>query len=268
MNEDPTPPSLSDALHSGTLVEFQDAVRRADVTSRDVAYVLGEAARFGLVDRARFLLDAGCPPDGVAPHHPLTHAVACVEILEALLDAGATRFTAGVGRTLLHLTAQVGTADVIDALVRRRADVDATDERGWTPLHCAAWTGDTDVVDALLKHGARPNGQSTSGGSGAETVGGETPLFVACVRGKQAIVKALLKQGADPNLANVAGENCAFALARCRATGDVRPMAKSLLKRGLVLVPNSRGASAVTEAAAARRVEIAALLAAAAPEER
>ena len=95
------------------------------------------------------------------------------------------------GTTALHWAAYKNDADIVDALIRAGAKVDAqTRDGGITPLSLAASNGNAAAVEALLKGGANPN---------LTVEEGETPLMAAAHSGSTAAVKALLDKGADVN---------------------------------------------------------------------
>ena len=70
-----------------------------------------------------------------------------------------------IGRTPLHYAAQGEAPELVAALVKAGADLNAPDARGgWTPLHLAAWFGKKPaVVAALLAAGANPAARDKKG---------------------------------------------------------------------------------------------------------
>mmetsp|Transcript_18491 Transcript_18491/g.38441 ORF Transcript_18491/g.38441 Transcript_18491/m.38441 type:complete len:176 (-) Transcript_18491:184-711(-) len=74
------------------------------------------------------------------------------------------------GITALMVAAQFGSLQRVDRLIAERANVNATDARGYTPLHWAAQEGHPEACLALLLGGAD---------AGAATADGQTPLQLA-----------------------------------------------------------------------------------------
>lgn len=59
-----------------------------------------------------------------------------------------------LGTRLLTLAAAHGHLDTVQALLDRKADVNAADATGWTPLHAAAYGGKPEIIRLLLDRGA------------------------------------------------------------------------------------------------------------------
>lgn len=72
--------------------------------------------------------------------------------LEAGLDVNIR--TTLLGTHLLTLAAAHGHVDTVQALLERKADVNAADVTGWTPIHAAAYGGKPDIIRLLLDRGA------------------------------------------------------------------------------------------------------------------
>ena len=107
----------------------------------------------------------------------------------------------------------------VQALVRERADVNATAADGATALHWAAHRDDVATADVLIRAGARPNVANDLG---------VTPLHLACTNRSTAMVRRLLTAGANPNATLLRGET---VLMECARTGNADAVS-ALLKAG------------------------------------
>lgn len=76
----------------------------------------------------------------------------------------------------------------ISDLLKKGADIDFSDQNGWTPLLYATYGNREDVVRLLLKKGADPNMQDLQG---------RTPLMFAILFRRKNIMKLLLEHKAD-----------------------------------------------------------------------
>lgn len=92
---------------------------------------------------------------------------------------------------LLHVAALSGSRETVELLIKSGADVDRSNERGWTALHCAAMCVGGDpagVAQALLNAGADANANAN-----AKHRGRKTPLDFAAW-GNSKTVGALIYQ--------------------------------------------------------------------------
>lgn len=93
----------------------------------------------------------------------LLHLAPTAEIAELLLSHGAEIDAAnrhkvfGPGNRPLHAAVYMDRLDVVELLIARGADVNATDDAGWTPLHLAVANGRLETAQRLLEAGADPN---------------------------------------------------------------------------------------------------------------
>ena len=149
------------------------------------------------------------------------------EAAQSLLAATPTLATAGLeragefflevrraqvyqGDTPLHAAAFSYDTDMARELVKRGADVRASNRRGGEPLHAAmiggpgspTWepTRQRAVIEYLIEAGADPD---------ARAAGGVTPLHRAVRNRCSAAVDVLLHAGADPALRNDHGHTAA-----------------------------------------------------------
>jgi len=113
-------------------------------------------------------------------------------MIEMLLKAVSDPNTAlSEGETALMTAARSGSADAVNVLLARGADIHRKETwRGQNALMWAAAEGHAEVIRVLLAHGADMHARSN---------GGFTPLLFAVREGKIGAVKALLEAGADLN---------------------------------------------------------------------
>lgn len=101
--------------------------------------------------------------------------------------------------TVLMRKASDGDETWVKDLLKRKVDLDATDDAGCTALMHAAYAGQFEVVKLLLHAGANPNAQSVQGFS-ALTNALQAP------ENRTKIVGLLLSKKADPNLRTSKGK--------------------------------------------------------------
>jgi ankyrin repeat protein len=114
------------------------------------------------------------------------------------LKAGAdVNYTGSAGFTCLHAAATDGFLEVVKVLVAAKADVNRKNAQGRTPAECALEVYRTDIVDVLLKNKAN---LAAVRRRLATPEDGNFLLHNACVLGHADAVKGYLTYGADPNL--------------------------------------------------------------------
>jgi uncharacterized protein len=131
-----------------------------------------EAAAAGDVTRLGVLLESDARAvamharDGWTPLHLAAHfgQAAAVSLLIAHGADPRARSRNALDNTPLH-AGLAGTAglDIIDALLRAGAEVNAPAGGGFAPLHLAATRGELPVVTRLLLRGAEPSAMTTDG---------------------------------------------------------------------------------------------------------
>lgn len=89
--------------------------------------------------------------------------------------------------SLLFLAASEGHAPLVEALVKRGANLSRQNDDGDTPLHLAAWHGNSRVIRILCAAGAQVN---------AGNCHDATPLHTAACAGSKEAVVTLLECGA------------------------------------------------------------------------
>ena len=134
------------------------------------------------------------------------------EALLALITSSLSRARllespAGDSSTPLQKAIELKNTAFAAKLIRHGANVNVTDQYGWTPLHIAAYNNDLPTVTLLLDLGADPNAKTAGWGDMDKRPSGlyasdnwaGTALHVAAMVGAPALVSLLLKHGADPN---------------------------------------------------------------------
>jgi ankyrin repeat protein len=161
------------------------------------------AVTAGSVPAAKALLEHGARVDaadkeGETPLHYASKQ-GNVELARLLLDHGAKVGAAARDRREqpLYFAAVAGSREVIELLLARKADLNATTERGETALHAAAKVGRVEAARLLLDRGARVD---------AVTQSRETPLHLAAAYAPPAVAELLLDRKADPNARDLSGE--------------------------------------------------------------
>lgn len=94
---------------------------------------------------------------------------------------------------LLHVAALSGSRETVELLIRSGADVDRSNERGWTALHCAAMCvggNPAGVAQALLDAGADANANAN-----AKHRGRKSPLDFAAWGNSKSVGAVIYKAG-------------------------------------------------------------------------
>ncbi|XP_052192696.1 uncharacterized protein LOC127801521 isoform X2 [Diospyros lotus] len=126
-----------------------------DVNSQsDAGTPLVWAAGHGQQDAVKVLLEHNADPNAETDDNitPLLSSVAAGSLacLELLIQAGANvNITAG-GATPLHIAADHGSPELINSLLKAKADPNVTDEDGLKPVQVAAARGNRKAVEMLL----------------------------------------------------------------------------------------------------------------------
>jgi ankyrin repeat protein len=143
-----------------------------------------------------------------------------------------------------------GNQQVLQGLLRRKADVNAPQVDGTTALHWAARTGDLPTADLLLKAGAKASAANREGA---------TPLLLASTNGDAGMIARLIQAGADPNaLLTKSGDTALMMAARSGKVDAVRVLLDA--KANINAVETWGGTTALMWAVAERHPEAAKLL--------
>ena len=121
-------------------------------------------------------------------------------LVEELVGTGNNPNATHRGYTALHYAAMFDNTEMIAALVKAGARVDAHDRLGNTPLLLAAVHRRNAAARRLIAAGADVNAQNHDG---------MTPLMVAAEHGDLELVRFLLAHGADPRKHDYTGRGAA-----------------------------------------------------------
>ncbi|WP_168464685.1 ankyrin repeat domain-containing protein [Wolbachia endosymbiont of Ctenocephalides felis wCfeT] len=169
----------------------------------DTGILLNVAAKCGYFNIVKYLKDRGANIDiqNGRGNSPLHEAVEyrCQEMVKFLLENGASiNAKAGVSEeTPLCLATQVGDLQIIELLIKEKADIDATNGYGSTSLHKAVLCENINIVRLLIENGADVNFQNKDG---------DTPLHNAANKGNIGIAELLIENGANTNIKNAQGD--------------------------------------------------------------
>lgn len=157
------------------------------------------------------------------------------DVLEYLKNGGDPELLGEMNQTLLHVACFEGLKKIVNALLSKKVNVNALDNKLWTALHCAASSSHYEICETLInykqqnvnifaktadsnnvlhylvKGKSNPQGQVKcmvlviSKGLSVNDVNvhGETPLMRASLVGSPESIQYLLSQGADVNIQNV-----------------------------------------------------------------
>ena len=110
------------------------------------------------------------------------------------------------GLTPLHYAASAGHNDIVELLIERGANVNATDSgKGGTPLDYAHWGDQEEVIETLNAHNAQR--EHEKGGKG---IGQSSLIHDAALDGDIDEVQRQLDAGVDPNLKSSKGATPLF----------------------------------------------------------
>jgi ankyrin repeat protein len=139
---------------------------------------LHEAAMQGNLEAIRQHIEAGSDlderdPMGGASPLAIATVFGQIEVLKALIKAGAdVNARNNEGSTPLIIATVFDQIEVSRALIEAGADVNARNNEGSTPLHTAALLCRTEIVEVLLNNGANKNLKNNAGHTALDAVAG------------------------------------------------------------------------------------------------
>jgi hypothetical protein len=117
------------------------------------------------------------------------------------------------GRTGFHYACSKGNLNVVQFLVQRGFDMYIGNNNGRPGFHLACQTGNLTVVQFLLQQGFDMN---------VADIGGKTGFHYACAGGCLNVVRFLLQCGFDVNVADIGGKTGFHSACRYRSFNVVR----------------------------------------------
>lgn len=181
--------------------------------SGDARADLLAAVQEGDLQRVEDLLSRGADPNSITTNIPHVGKTALMwaaqgrhpEIVRALLRHGADVNAANPkGGTALMYAVTSGPLENVEVLLQRGAQADAAARNGWTPVMLAVAKRRRDVLSLLIAHGADID---------RADVYGWTPLMRAAYEGDVEAVELLLRSGANHRIEDRSG-NTALSLAQ------------------------------------------------------
>ncbi|XP_055990756.1 ankyrin repeat and SOCS box protein 10 [Sorex fumeus] len=160
------------------------------------------------------------------------------EVLQLLLRRRAQPDCAPGGHTALHEACAAGHAPCVHALLMAGADPNLPDQDGRRPLHLCRGAGTVECAEMLLRFGASVDGRSEEE---------ETPLHVAALLGHVELAELLLRRGARPDARDAEGRTPLLAVCDARWSGPAE--AEATVSRCLRLCQLLLSAGADADAA-------------------
>ena len=239
-----TPADLQSALHEAFRADKKDVVmylleQGADFRERNLYHdnILSYAAEHGYIDIIEWLVEHGLDlkKEIKDMNYALRKAAYKGELkaIKYLVNHGAdvNGGVSGGEENPLMKAARYDYIYIAEFLVKKGADLEATNYDGNTPLHFAAYEGKIRMVKFLLEKGANINAKNKTNwnalmqatlegfidvanfllekGSEIDVIGtekGETALILAAWRSTENIVKLLLDNGADKTIKDKKGK--------------------------------------------------------------
>ncbi|XP_032884231.1 2-5A-dependent ribonuclease-like [Amblyraja radiata] len=116
------------------------------------------------------------------------------EVERLIAEGGLVDFVHGDRKTPLFLAADQGNEQLVELLLKNKANVNyQIESSGWSPLLTAIQSNHEKVVHLLLEYGADPHLRKDNGA---------TPFIIAAIIGEVRVLQLFLSRGADVNEAD------------------------------------------------------------------
>lgn len=220
-------PHLIDALRRGDMASVRAEIQNGANVENPDEYgntLLMYAAIYGSAADVEYLLSRGANPDAVNKNSytPLMRAIPDLPKIKLLIEHGAhINSRTADGTTLLMMAAHVRSgSELVKYLVRKGADIEATNNRGLDALMIAGKQGALENLKVLLDAGAkadletknvvirRPNGTEINDAKANTTrrrLEGVTALMAASQTDCGPCARLLLDHGADARIVSLNG---------------------------------------------------------------
>lgn len=187
--------AVTDEIKKGAKVNFADTYGRTAIFY---------AAAGNFLDLVKALIGAGADVNAAADEGTALHAASkkgYLDIVKLLVDSKADVNALGdMRKTPLHKAIGESRVEVATFLISKGAAVDAKTVTDVEPLHLACAEGLTDFAVFLLSKGAKVNCRNQNL---------KTPLHIAAEKNNLQLVKKLLMAGADSSLEDIWGRKAA-----------------------------------------------------------
>ena len=201
----------------------------ADVNATNKANntALGCACSEGNIDAINVLLQAGADTniastDGNTCHYDAVRKGCSKDVLEAIIKRGAdVNATSKSNETALLNACWMGNENAISVLLNAGADPNIASADGYISLHGAIKKGcSKEVIEAIISHGADVN---------ATNKANDTALRYACSEGNIDTFNVLLQAGADTNIASANGNTLLYDAV---TTGCCKDVLQAIISHG------------------------------------
>ena len=163
----------------------------------------------GQTEFVKILLDAGANPNiadknGESCLHAAVYGRCSAETIQNLINHGAhVNAVNEDGATALLLACSSTQSEMVDVLLKAKADPNVLDRDGDTSLHAASEANcSKETLQKILEYGANVN---------AVNKRGRTALLLNCSYGQMDSIHVLLEARADPKIVDEEGYSCIFA---------------------------------------------------------
>ena len=184
--------TLAAELDSSEILSYFIKTFSDRIDENNRSEMLANASVYGLTNNVKIMLDAGFNCNLKYRNDPITvwamqsHSL---ELLKLLIDRGASINDCNEERqSLLYVASGEGIGEIVNWLLKMKADIEKASNNGCTPLIIASCFDHINIVEKLLDYGANINNVTDEGSSA---------LLHAIDHGNKEIVEILVNRGAN-----------------------------------------------------------------------